>query len=158
MDVPIPSFHRQLVTGTTVFNRLNLWCLAMYIYMRNKEIRLKKAIISPNSIKQLVCLWWCPVFSVSEKPKFVFFCISLVLQSVKQLNYNAKKRNDVLLSKAATNAFVWNGLQKEGCRDTCTKYKYIYYFVYTSLHVFTQPDQGKAIVKLIKHLLSTVQK
>jgi nitrate reductase assembly molybdenum cofactor insertion protein NarJ len=34
---------------------------------------------------------------------------------------------------------------------------YIYYFVYTSLRVFTQPDKGKALVKLIKHLWSTFE-
>ena len=32
---------------------------------------------------------------------------------------------------------------------------YHFYFDYTSLHIFTQPDQAKAVVKLIKHLLST---
>ena len=31
----------------------------------------------------------------------------------------------------------------------------VYYFAYTSLHVFNLPDQGKAVGKLLKHLMST---
>jgi hypothetical protein len=31
----------------------------------------------------------------------------------------------------------------------------VYYSVYTSLHVFSPPDKGKAVGKLLKHLMST---
>jgi hypothetical protein len=31
----------------------------------------------------------------------------------------------------------------------------VYYSVYTSLHVFNLPDKGKAVGKLLKHLMST---
>jgi hypothetical protein len=32
---------------------------------------------------------------------------------------------------------------------------YVYYSVYSSLHVFNPPDQGKAVGKLLKHLMPT---
>jgi hypothetical protein len=34
----------------------------------------------------------------------------------------------------------------------------VYYSVYTSLHIFNPPDQGKAVEKLLKHLMSTFRK
>jgi hypothetical protein len=36
--------------------------------------------------------------------------------------------------------------------------QFVHLLVYTSLHVCTQPDQGKAIRKLIKHVMPTFQK
>jgi hypothetical protein len=34
----------------------------------------------------------------------------------------------------------------------------VYYFIYTSLHVFNLPDQGKSVGELLKHLMSTIIK
>jgi hypothetical protein len=42
MDVPIPSSIGSWLLERLFFNPLNLWCLAMYIYMRIKKFVLKK--------------------------------------------------------------------------------------------------------------------